>query len=207
MNVRRLHVRGVYVFGFAAWTCDVALGEATSGSGVGAHTSGVTARAGRLPRVLALGALAVTVGTLAMTTRAESHARGCTFPRPQPPVGSTERVYAIPHGCVRLVVAEDERTMPTVVVRQHARNGRVVVRRFPLPDSNLDRAGGSVGICTWAQYLFFVAYPFVTVVTSELYDFGGRGECTGLNESLLWTGQLSSLPSLSMTWYTHRPAG
>ena len=67
----------------------------------------------------------------AFAAPAAGHPSGCAFPRTQPPAGDTGRVYAIPHGCVRL---------------------------------DVDRA-------------------------------------------LLWTGQLSKLPSLRMTWYTHRAPG
>lgn len=117
-------------------------------------------------------------------------------------------MYPIPHGCVRLAVPEDESKLPTVVVRQHDRRGKIITRRFPLPDSNLDRADGSVGLCPDGGFLFFVSYPFVTVASGELYDFGDHGECTSVNqEALLWTGQLSRFPFLGMTWYTHRPAG
>jgi hypothetical protein len=108
---------------------------------------------------------------------------------------------------VRLAVPADETQLPTVVVRQHDRRGQVVTRRFPLPDWNLDRAHGSVGLCPDGGFLFFVRYPFVTVVSGQLYDLGDHGECTGIREALLWTGQLSRLPSLQMTWWTHRPPG
>lgn len=144
---------------------------------------------------------------LSVSPSAAGHPSGCGFPRPQPPVGDRGRVYAIPHGCVRLAVPEDETKLPTVVVRQHDRRGRVVTRRFPLPDWNLDRGDGSVGLCPDGGFAFFVTYPFLTVVSGERYDFGDRGECTSIREALLWTGQLSLLPSLTMTWFTHRPAG
>lgn len=138
---------------------------------------------------------------------AAGHPSGCSFPRPQPPVGNKGRVYAIPHGCVRLAVPEDETSLPIVVVRQHDPRGRIVTRRFPLPDWNLDRADGSVGLCPDGGFLFFVRYPFVAVASGEKYDFVDHGECTSIREALLWTGQLSRLPSLGMTWWTHRPAG
>ncbi len=94
-----------------------------------------------------------------------------------------------------------------MVVRQHNARGRVSTRRFPLPSTNLDRANGSVGICGHdSTYVFIVAYPFVTVVAHELYDLGGRRECvTGVDRALLWTGQVSRLPSLRLSWLTHRP--
>jgi hypothetical protein len=162
----------------------------------------------RIGALLTLCAAAAAVSAAAgpAATSAVDHARGCAFPRPQLPVGNTGRVYPIPHGCVRLAVPGDDTVLPTVVVRQHDRRGRVVTRRFPLPDSNLDRAHGSVGICGHdSTYHFFVSYPFVTVVAQELYDFGGRRECaTDVDQALLWTGQLSSLPSMRITWYTHR---
>jgi hypothetical protein len=108
---------------------------------------------------------------------------------------------------VRLVVPEDETRLPTVVVRQHGPRGRTITRRFRLPETNLDRANGSVGICGHdSTYVFSVAYPFVTVVAQELYDLRGPRECaTDLDRAPLWTGQLSTLPSLRMTWYVHRP--
>jgi hypothetical protein len=157
--------------------------------------------------VRALVAFTATLAALSLTPAAASHAKGCSFPRVQPPAGDTGRVYAIPHGCVRLVVPRDDTKLPTVVVRQHDARGRVFTRRFPLPDTNLDRANGSVGICGHdSTYLFVVAYPFVTVVAHELYDLGGRRECaTDFDRALLWTGQLSRLPSLRLSWLTHRP--
>lgn len=144
--------------------------------------------------------------TLGLASPAAAHPKGCALPGAQPPVGDTGRVYAIPHGCIRLSVPPDETRLPTVVVRQHDRRGRVVTRRFALPTSNLDAASGSIGICGHdSSYLFFVSYPFVTVVAQELYDLGGRTECAvDVDRALLWTGQLSRLPSLSMAWYTHR---
>jgi hypothetical protein len=158
--------------------------------------------------VRALVAFTASLAALSLTPAAASHAKGCSFPRAQPPVGDTGRVYAIPHGCVRLVVPRDDTKLPTVVVRQHDARGRVFTRRFPLPATNLDRANGSVGICGHdSTYLFIVAYPFVTVVAHELYDLGGgRKECaTEFERALLWTGQLSRLPSLRLSWLTHRP--
>jgi hypothetical protein len=121
-------------------------------------------------------------------------------------VGDTRHVYGIPHGCVRLAVPRDDTKLPTVVVRQHDRRGRVFVRRAQLPSSNLDKANGSAGICGHdSTYLFIVRYPFVTVVAHELYDFGGRLECeTDFDRALLWTGQLSAPPSLGISWLTHR---
>lgn len=160
-------------------------------------------RAFAMSSVAALGCLL----TLSLPPSAAGHPSGCAFPRPQPPVGDKRRVYAIPHGCMRLAVPENGRDLPTVVVRQHDRRGRVVTRRFPLPDENLDRANGSAGLCPDGGFLFYARYPFVTVVSGELYDFVDHGECTSLREALLWTGQLSRLPSLTMTWWTHRPAG
>ena len=116
-------------------------------------------------------------------------------------------MYAIPHCCVRLVVPKDDTRLPTLVVRPHDRSGRLFVRRSRLPDTNLDRANGSVGICGHdSTYVFVVAYPFVTVVAQELYRFGGgRGQCAAdVDQALLWTGQISAPPSLQVTWYTHR---
>jgi hypothetical protein len=156
--------------------------------------------------VPALVALVATLVALSLAPAAASHAPGCSFPRKQPPVGDTRRVYAIPHGCVRLIVPRDETKLPTVVVRQHDGRGRTFTRRVRLPGTNLDRANGSVGICGHdSTYLFVVAYPFVTVVAQELYDLGGRRECaTDVGRALLWTGQLSRPPSLLLQWYTHR---
>jgi hypothetical protein len=157
--------------------------------------------------VRALVAAAATLVALSLTPAAASHAQGCSFPRTQPPVGDTGRVYAIPHGCIRLAVPKDDTRLPTVVVRQHDARGRVLIRRFPLPDTNLDRANGSVGICGHdSTYLFVVAYPFVTVVAHELYELGGgKQECaTDFDSALLWTGQLSRPPSLRLSWLTHR---
>jgi hypothetical protein len=116
-------------------------------------------------------------------------------------------VFPIPHGCVRLLVPRDDTKLPTLVVRQHDRRGRVLTRRVRLPDTNLDRANGSVGICGHdSTYVFVVTYPFVTVVAQELYDLGGRRDCaTEVERALLWTGQLSAPPSLRVTWFTHRP--
>jgi hypothetical protein len=124
----------------------------------------------------------------------------------QPPVGDTRRVYAIPHGCIRLAVPRDDTKLPTVVVRQHDRRGRMLTRRVRLPDTNLDRANGSVGICGHdSTYVFVVAYPFVTVVAQELYDLGGRREClTDVGQALLWTGHLTGPPSVLLSWHTHR---
>src|SRR5262245_46013174 len=159
--------------------------------------------------LLGLAARGGLLAAFALAAPAAGHPGGCAFPRSQPPPGDTGRVYAIPHGCVRLAVPSDETHLPTVVVRQHDRRGRIVTRRFPLPDTNLDRAGGSVGICGHdSSYLFVVSYPFVTVVAQEQYDLGDRIECeTDVDRALLWTGQLSRLPSLRMTWYTHRAPG
>ena len=155
--------------------------------------------------LIAMAALAA----LCFTPSGAAHPKGCAVPAIQPPAGDTGRVYAIPHGCVRLVVPADESHLPTVVVRQHDERGRIVTRRFPLPESNLDRVAGGIGICGHdSTYLFFVTYPFVSVVAQELYDLGGRTECaTDVDRALLWSGQLSKLPSLRMTWYTHRGTG
>lgn len=159
----------------------------------------------RWPALLGLTAILV---ALALAPAAASHAPGCRFPNPQPPVGSAERVYPIPHGCVRLVVPRvDGTALPTVVVRQHDRRGELATRRFRLPDTNLDRANGSIGICAHdSTFLFTVSYPFLTVVAHELYDLGdGRRECLlDFDAALLWTGHLSRAP-LRMTWYTHEP--
>jgi hypothetical protein len=154
-------------------------------------------------------AVAVLLASFALAEPADGHPSGCAFPRSQPPPGDTGRVDAIPHGCVRLAVPADESRLPTVVVRQHDRRGRIVTRRFPLPGTNLDTASGSIGICGHdSSYLFVVSYPFVTVVAQELYDLGDRTDCaTDVDRALLWTGQLSRLPSLGMTWYTHRAPG
>jgi hypothetical protein len=126
-------------------------------------------------------------------------------PKVQPPVGDTKRVYAIPHGCVRLAVPRDDTALPSIVVRQHDRRGRLVVRRARLPDTNLNKANGGIGVCGRESVFYFVAYPFVTVVAQELYDLGeGRRECAaGLDEMLLWTGYISP-PHLPIAWYTHR---
>ena len=148
------------------------------------------------------------MAALTLAPAAWSHAPGCSFPKPQPPVGDTGRVFPIPHGCVRLAVPLDETKLPTVVVRQHDARGRRHIRRFPLPDTNLDRANGSIGLCGHdSTYLFFVHYPLLNVVAHERFDLGdGRRECAiEVDRALLWTGQLSGLPSLSLTWYTHRP--
>ena len=158
---------------------------------------------------ISLAAPAVLLACCALAAPAAGHPSGCKFPRSQPPPGDTGRVYAIPHGCVRLAVPADETGPPTVVVRQHDRRGRIVTRRFPLPATNLHRAGGSVGICGHdSTYVFVVSYPFVTVVAQEQYDLGDRIECEAdVDRALLWTGQLSKLPSLRMAWYTHRAPG
>jgi hypothetical protein len=157
-------------------------------------------------RVAIVAATAGTLGVLWLTPSATSHAPGCTFPTSQPPVGDTRRVYRIPHGCIRLLVPRDDTKLPTLALRQHDRRGRAFTRRVRLPDTNLDRANGSVGICGHdSTYVFVVTYPFVTVVAQELYDLGGRRECaTDVDRALLWTGQLSPAPSLRVTWYTHR---
>ena len=161
-------------------------------------------------RLTASGFLVVGVLFLLLSAPpAPGHPRGCVLPRKQAPFGSAERVYAIPHGCVRLVVPDDPTKLPVVVVRQHDARDRVVTRRFTLPDSNLDRAHGSIGICRDAAFAFFVSYPFLSVVAANLYDLGaGRRECEAeLDGALLWTGVLTRLPSLSMAWFTHRPPG
>ena len=83
-------------------------------------------------------------------------------------------------------------------------------RRVPLPETNLDGGNGSIGISGHdSTYVFFVAYPFVTVVAQELYDLGdGRRECAlEVDRALLWTGRRSAPPSLRATWYTHRSPG
>ena len=157
--------------------------------------------------------LAVVVGVLlvlAYAPSAASHARGCVFPRPQAKLGSVERVYAIPHGCVRLAVPAETTQPPIVVVRQHDARDKVVTRRITLPDSNLDRAHGSIGICRDQPFVFLVSYPFVSVTAFDEYDLGpGRPrECgSELAGALLWTGVLSRPPSLSISWFTHRPPG
>ena len=159
-------------------------------------------------RVGLLAAVATAAVALSGTSEAVGHPpRGCVGPKPNPRVGDTRRVYGIPHGCVRLVVPRDETVLPTVVVRQHDARGRTFTLRARLPDTNLDKATGGVGLCGHdSTYLFLVSYPFVTVVAQEVYDLGnGRRECaTEVDRALLWTGQLSALPSLRLTWYTHR---
>jgi hypothetical protein len=162
----------------------------------------------RMRGSLALAPLAALVGLLWLVPTAASHPLGCRFPPRQSPVGDTSHVYAIPHGCIRLHVPADDTRLPTVVVRRHDVRGRAVVRRFPLPDTNLDRANGSIGVCGHdSSYLFVVAYPFVTVVAQEQYALDdGRRECASeVESSLLWTGYLSGPPSLRMSWHTHRP--
>jgi hypothetical protein len=154
--------------------------------------------------------LAAMPGLLWLAAPAAAHAPpGCRIPATSLPDGDTARVYAIPHGCVRLEVSADHTVLPTVVVRRHDARGRVVVGRFPLPARNLDRANGSVGICARdSSFLFLVAYPYVTVVAQEEYDLGdGRRECaTDVDRSLFWVGQLSRPPTLRMAaWYTNRP--
>jgi hypothetical protein len=164
-------------------------------------------RRARALRVVVLSLAAGTVLSLSISPSATGHPRGCVFPQKQPPVGDTRRVYAIPHGCVRLAVPRDDTRLPTVVARQHDRRGRAFIRRVRLPATNLDRANGSVGICGHdSTYVFVVAYPFVTVVAQELYDLGGgRRECAlEVDRALLWTGMLSSPPSFRIQWYTHR---
>ena len=156
-----------------------------------------------LPAAVGLAAILVAV---VLTPAASGHAPGCRFPDPQPRVGTVGRVYAIPHGCVRLAVPVDDTMLPTVVVRQHGRNGAAVTRRFRVPDTNLDRANGSVGICGRESIGFAVSYPFVTVFAQELYDFGTRGECAaGLDEMLVWVGHIERTPAAGITWYTHAP--
>jgi len=155
------------------------------------------------PAVVGLAAIVVAI---VLTPAASGHAPGCSFPRAQPHEGSAGRVYAIPHGCVRLAVPTDDTMLPSVVVRQHARDGATVVRRSRLPDSNLDRANGSVGICGRESIGFTVSYPFVTVFAQELYDFGTHGECAaGLDEMLLWVGHIGRASALRITWFTHAP--
>jgi hypothetical protein len=165
---------------------------------------------GRVPGVAVL-SIVVTSTALSLTPSATSHVpRGCALPKLQPPVGDTRRAYAIPHGCIRLAAGRHDPELPTVVVRQHDRRGRLFTGRVPLPESNLDKAHGSIGICGEdSTFLFFVAYPFITIVAHELYDLGGgRSECAlGLDEALMWTGRLSGAPSLDITWWTHRKAG
>lgn len=157
-------------------------------------------------RGASLGLAAVACLLALSASPATGHPKACAFPRAQPPLGDPGRVYEIPHGCVRLALPRDQATLPSIVVRQHDRRGRIITRRFPLPDSNLDRAYGSVGICGRdSTYVFFVAYPFVTVVAQELYELDGRRQCaTDVDRALLWAGRLSPLPSLRMTWWTHR---
>jgi hypothetical protein len=161
-------------------------------------------------RIAALTALAATV-VLSLPHAATGHLpRACVVPTVQRPMGDTGRVYAIPHGCVRLVVPPDESKLPTVVVRQHDERGRVFARRVPLREANLDRANGSIGLRGHdSTYLFFVAYPFLSVVAHDLYDLGdGRRECAlEVDRALLGTGRLSAPPSLRLTWYTHRSPG
>lgn len=155
------------------------------------------------PAVVGLTALLVAI---VLTPAASAHAPGCGSQKPQPREGSAGRVYAIPHGCVRLAVPLDDTMLPTVVVRQHARNGATVTSRSRLPDANLDRANGSVGICGRESIGFTVSYPFVTVFAQELYDFGTHGECAaGLDEMLLWVGHIGRAPALRITWHTHAP--
>jgi hypothetical protein len=55
-------------------------------------------------------------------------------------------------------------------------DGASYLRRSRVPDANLDRANGSVGICGHdSTYVFVVVYPFVSLVARELYDLGGGG--------------------------------
>ena len=85
----------------------------------------------------------------------------------------------------------------------HGGGGTFAVSLCPTP--NLDRANGSIGLCGHdSTYLFFVHYPLLNVVAHERYDLGdGRRECAiEVDRALLWTGQLSGLPSLRLTWYT-----
>jgi hypothetical protein len=102
--------------------------------------------------------------------------------------------------------APSQSKLPTVVVRHHDKPGRTFTRRAPLPDTNLDSGNGSIGICGHdSTYVFFVAYPFLTVVAQELYDLGdGRRECALEVDRALRTGLLSAPPSLCTTWFTHR---
>lgn len=159
-----------------------------------------------LPVLTAVVGLAAILVAIVLAPAASGHAPGCRFPKPEPRVGSAERVHAIPHGCVRLAVPLDDRMLPTVVVRQHVRNGATVTRRSRLPDKNLDRANGSVGICGRESIGFAVSYPFVTVFAQEQYDFGTHGECAaGLDEMLLWVGHIGPPPALRITWHTHAP--
>ena len=121
-------------------------------------------------------------------------------------VGSVDRVYAIPNGCVHLRVPADDSQLPTIVVRTHRRKNSDRIRWFSLSPSNLDRTHGSIGICgRSSSYLFLVTYPYVTVVAQQLFNEGGNVVCdTSFDHALFWTVQLTPSPTVAAAW-SNRP--
>ena len=136
--------------------------------------------------VVLAGTVIVTGGTL-LVPNAPAHAPFPKCPKSptNAPVGSPKRVYRIPHGCVSLKMPGADGGLPTVVVRRHNARGRWSVHTFRAPDTNLDRARGSLGVCAHADTAFIVRWPYVTIIASELYQAGSRRACTDID--LSWT--------------------
>ena len=170
---------------------------------------------GRHPATVVAGA-AIAATIFHFAGAAAGHRPGCSLAANKTaPVGHPYRVYVIPHGCVWLELPADV-DLPTVVVRQHSKQGRVTTRRFRAPNTNLNIADGSLGMAgrpwvarpnaRWTpqgEMTFVVRWPFMTITGYEVYSAGGRRAFTDIG--LVWTLWLS--PALRPTWLATRATG
>ena len=151
-----------------------------------------------LPALVVLLALATPrVGSTAASVA------GCPRGVPAHPVGSVLRVYAIPRGCVWLTIPQPEASIPVLHVRQRDARGRWYSRSFLQPRDPLPP--GADGVCPQETGVFVVAYPFLTVAAGAGQNLGDppKMSCNAdLARMVIWIGELTAAPKLTVTWRT-----